>query len=115
MRFWTLAANPGVFRVENNVREQDRTLWRVGRSGVARGDRVAMYKYKGRDRHRGVVALGEVLTGPAEMDVPAGTDSYDVIAGYGPASCPYKMGVDRLHPAAGRAVVGRPRVRLGGG
>ncbi len=32
MRFWTLAANPGAFRVEDNVREQDKELWRTSRN-----------------------------------------------------------------------------------
>ncbi|HEX9516364.1 MAG TPA: hypothetical protein VF940_09350 [Streptosporangiaceae bacterium] len=89
MRSWTLAANPGAFRVEGNVREQDEVLWRTNRSSLARGDRVAVYKYKGGDRQRGVVAFGEVLTDPEEMDVPLGTGPYDAIAGYGrePAAC----------------------------
>jgi hypothetical protein len=47
MRFWTLAANLGAFRVEDNVREQDEELWRTSRK-VGRGDRVGIYKYKGR-------------------------------------------------------------------
>jgi hypothetical protein len=54
MRFWTLAANPGAFRVEDNVREQDEELWRTSRK-VARGDRVGICKYKGRDNYRGIV------------------------------------------------------------
>ena len=60
MRFWSLAANPGAFRVEDNVREQDEELWRTNRN-VARGDRVAIYKYKGRESYRGIVSLGQVL------------------------------------------------------
>lgn len=56
MRYWTLAANPGAFRVKDNVREQDVELWRTSRK-VARGDRVGIYKYKGRDSYRGIVSL----------------------------------------------------------
>ncbi len=78
MRFWTLAANPGAFRVEDNVREQDEELWRTSRK-VACGDRVGIYKYKGRDNYRGIVSLGEILTDPQAMDIPAGTDPYEVI------------------------------------
>jgi len=82
MRFWTLAANPGAFRVEDNVREQDEDLWRASRK-VARGDRVAIYKYKGRDSYRGIVSLGEILTDPETRHIPHGTDPYDVIKSYG--------------------------------
>jgi hypothetical protein len=35
MRFWSLAANPGAFRVEDNVREQDEDLWRTNRKVAA--------------------------------------------------------------------------------
>jgi uncharacterized protein DUF3883/EVE domain-containing protein len=82
MRFWTLAANPGAFRVEDNVREQDEELWRTNRD-VARGDKVAIYKYKGRENYRGIVSLGEVLTDPQIMYIPPGTDPYEVISSYG--------------------------------
>jgi hypothetical protein len=78
VRYWTLAANPGAFRVEDNVREQDVELWRTSRK-VTRGDRVGIYKYKGRDSYRGIVSLGEILTDPQTMDIPAGTDPYEVI------------------------------------
>src|SRR6266516_4492740 len=44
------------------------------------GDRVGIYKYKGRDNHRGIVSLGEILTDPQAMDIPAGTDPYEVIS-----------------------------------
>jgi Domain of unknown function (DUF3883)/EVE domain len=82
MRFWTLAANPGAFRVENNVREEDEEIWRTNRK-VIRGDRVAIYKYKGRDTYRGIVAFGEIITNPEPMYIPHGTDPYDVIRSYG--------------------------------
>jgi hypothetical protein len=78
MRFWTLAANPGAFRVEDNVRGQDEELWRTSRK-VARGHRVGIYKYKGRDNYRGIVSLGEILTDPQAMNIPSGTDPYEVI------------------------------------
>jgi hypothetical protein len=82
MRFWTLAANPGVFRVEDNIREQDEELWRTNRN-VAQRDRVAIYKYKGRENYRGIVSLGEVLSDPQMMYIPPGTDPYEVIETYG--------------------------------
>lgn len=79
MRFWTLAANPGAFRVEDNVRDQDIEIWRTSRK-IARDDRVGIYKYKGRDKYRGIVSLGEILTDPQMMDIPSGTDPYEVIS-----------------------------------
>jgi hypothetical protein len=48
-----------------------------------RGDRVAIYKYKGRDSYRGIVSLGEVLTDPQTITIPPGTDPYEVIRSYG--------------------------------
>lgn len=48
-----------------------------------RGDRVAIYKYKGRDSYRGIVSLGEVLTDLQTMTIPPGTDPYEVIRSYG--------------------------------
>jgi hypothetical protein len=66
-------------------------LWRTNRSEVARGDRVAIYKYKGRDAYRGVLALGEVLTDPVRMSVPPGTDPYEPTVRYGREPAPETM------------------------
>jgi Protein NO VEIN, C-terminal/EVE domain len=83
MAYWTLAAHPGSFRVEDNVREQDEQLWRTNDRRVVRGDHVAIYKYKGRESHRGVIALGEVLTDPELMFIPRGSDPYQLNSGNG--------------------------------
>ena len=72
MPFWTLAAHPASFRVEDNVREQDEDLcWSGGRK-LACGDQVAIYKYKGRDRH--VAWSRSVKSSPIrKMFFPQGT------------------------------------------
>jgi len=74
--FWTLAGHPDSYRVLDSVLEQDESWWRVNDRHVARGDRVAIYKYKGRDAVRGVVALGEVVTDPAMMEIPLAAEPY---------------------------------------
>ncbi len=62
--YWALLATPRTYRVEDAVSDGQTDLWTVGRSRVQSGDRVIVWKAKGRDRRRGVVALGEVLTDP---------------------------------------------------
>jgi hypothetical protein len=47
------------------VRHRRVDLWTTRGRDVRAGDRVALWKALGRDKMRGVVALGEVLTDPA--------------------------------------------------
>ena len=63
-KFWALLANPTRYRIEDAVRELQVDHWLIGKADVRRGDRVAIWKAKGSDRNRGIVALGEVLTDP---------------------------------------------------
>jgi len=63
--YWTLASNPTRYRVLDGIREEDVAWWLNGRSHLRSGDRVAIWKYKGTDRYRGIVAFGVVLTDPA--------------------------------------------------
>lgn len=66
--YWAISANPNVYRVEDAVKERETDLWTVKRGDVRAGDRVALWKAKGSGAHRGVVALGEVLTDPIDLD-----------------------------------------------
>lgn len=63
-RYWTLASHPSRFRVVDSVRNLDEDWWLTGGAEFHAGDRVAIWKYKGRDDHRGIIAFGEVLTDP---------------------------------------------------
>lgn len=76
MAFWTLAAHPANERVLDAVLEQEEEWWRTGGRHVARGDRVAIYKYKGHDAVRGVIAFGEVLTDPETIRLQPEDEPY---------------------------------------
>ena len=64
MGYWVLAADPRRFRVVDSIANEETAWWRTGGSPIARGDRVAIWKYRGSDEHRGIVALGEVISEP---------------------------------------------------
>jgi hypothetical protein len=74
--YWTLAANPSRYRVIDAVRDLEEQWWLTGGKDLHRGDRVAIWKYKGRDDHRGILAFGEVLTNPEMHDVPEDDSAY---------------------------------------
>ena len=90
IHYWAFLANPLMYRIEDAVRELDVDTWTTKGSDVAAGDRVLIWKAKGGDPVRGIVALGEVLTDPVPM---AGESPFWV------------------NPASGRAVENRVRIR----
>src|SRR3954454_22407042 len=63
-RYWALCANPAPHRFEQPVRELETDLWTTGGRPIRAGDWVAIWKSKGPDDRRGVVALGEVVSDP---------------------------------------------------
>jgi hypothetical protein len=67
-RYWTLAANPARYRVVDAVRDLEEDSWLTGGRDLHAGDRVAIWKYKGREDRRGILAFGEVLTNPELRD-----------------------------------------------
>jgi hypothetical protein len=67
-RYWTLSADPARYRVVDSVRDLQEDWWLAGRGDLHAGDRVAIWKYKGPDDHRGIIAFGEVLTDPEIRD-----------------------------------------------
>jgi Protein NO VEIN, C-terminal/EVE domain len=67
-RYWTLSAHPARYRVVDAVRDLDEDWWTTGGADLHAGDRVAIWKYKGSDDHRGIIAFGEVLTDPEIHD-----------------------------------------------
>src|SRR5664280_2923813 len=66
MSYWSIAGDPRVYEVVRSVKELDEDWWRTADKPLAIGDRVAIWKYKGNDTRRGVVALGEIVEGPEE-------------------------------------------------
>ena len=93
MAYWVLASHPANFRVLDSVLEREEDWWRTGGRPLAAGDRVAIWKYKGSEGERGVIALGEVLTDPAVVELRDEDD-------------PYWLGKGRPLPAVA------PRVRV---
>jgi hypothetical protein len=75
-RYWTLAAHPARYRVVDAVRDLDEDWWLAGTADLHAGDRVAIWKYKGRDERRGIVAFGEVLTDPEMRGLRDGERAY---------------------------------------
>ena len=63
--YWAFMSNPETYDIEKAVVELERDDWTVRNSKVRAGDRFAIWKAKGRSEHRGVIALGEVLSDPA--------------------------------------------------
>jgi hypothetical protein len=79
-RYWTLAAHPDRYRVVDAVRDLDEEWWLTGRGDLHAGDRVAIWKYKGSDDRRGIIAFGEVLTDPEMRDLSDDDHTYWVDA-----------------------------------
>jgi hypothetical protein len=64
VKHWALCANPKYYDIERAVRELDVDWWGIGKSDLRPGDRVLIWKTKAGGVHRGVVALGEVVSEP---------------------------------------------------
>lgn len=90
--YWALVANTKRYDIEGAIAELDEDTWTVGRSNVRTGDRVLIWKAKGRSKHRGIVALGEVLSDPVSRTPP-------------PASRKYCIDVKLITNAARRVII----------
>ena len=62
--YWAFAASPSIFDIENAVQTLDVDLWPSRGKDIRVGDRAIIWKYKGPDAFRGVVAFGEVIAEP---------------------------------------------------
>lgn len=62
--YWTFSANPRIYRIEEAVQKRNEDTWTVPRGNVRAGDRAIIWKTKGNDQHRGIIALAEILTNP---------------------------------------------------
>ncbi len=70
MNYWAFSGNPRYSRVEDAVRELKEDYWTVPHRDVRAGDRAIIWKAKGNEQHRGIIALAEILTNPLPMKDP---------------------------------------------
>jgi hypothetical protein len=66
-RRWALFASPDTYRVEDAVRDRAIDTWTTAGRPMKIGDRVLVWRGKGRGGRRGVITFGEVVEGPRCM------------------------------------------------
>ncbi len=67
---WAILCNPQVYDIERASQELDEDAWTLATGTPEPGDRLVLWKTKGRSSTRGVVALGEVLAAPEVIPPP---------------------------------------------
>lgn len=82
---WAILCNPATYDIEAAVEVLDEDTWNLPKGDAHPGDRLVLWKAKGRGQHRGVVALGEV------------TAAADVIASQ-PGSADFWVSEPQLEP-----------------
>lgn len=80
-QFWGLLANSRVYRVEDAIRELDVDAWTVPTGDIAKGDRIAIWRTRGTDGQRGVIALAEALSPPEVRPDPPQSAKYWTVPG----------------------------------
>lgn len=65
---WAFQANPEKYDIVRAVRELRTDAWTIGKSAVRRGDLALIWKAKGREKQRGIVAFGLVVSDPFVSD-----------------------------------------------
>lgn len=73
--FWIFQSNPLRYRIEAAVAEREADAWPTRGRDIRRGDRAAIWKAKGNDPVRGVIAFGEVMSDP-ELMIDTENDPY---------------------------------------
>jgi hypothetical protein len=63
-RYWALFANPRVYRIDDAVASLKVDLWMTGGKDLRAGDGVVLWRGRGADGQRGIVAFGDVLSDP---------------------------------------------------
>lgn len=79
-RYWAFAATPAIYDVEKAVENLATDRWTTKGRDVRPGDRVVIWKSKGRDAYRGAVALAEVIGEPkigSDTENPYWVDALD--------------------------------------
>jgi len=63
-RYWGLMCNPEVYRIREAISVLEEDTWVILKGDPQPGDRLAIWKARGKGTHRGIVALGEVVASP---------------------------------------------------
>lgn len=66
-RHWAILCQPSTYNLEAAIAVLEEDTWNLPTGEPAPGDLLVFWKAKGRSSRRGVVALGEVLTRPANL------------------------------------------------
>lgn len=80
-QYWAFLAHPKRYKIEESIRNRREEYWADPRAKTRAGDRAIIWKAKGGDAHRGIIALAEILTDP--VPIPDDDDTEYVI-GQGP-------------------------------
>jgi hypothetical protein len=78
-RFWGLLANSAVYRVEDAIRELEVDAWTVPTGDIGKGDRIAIWRTRGADGKRGIIAFAEALAPPELRSDPPQSAKYWLI------------------------------------
>jgi len=70
-QYWAAMANPNVYKITDALKVRTHGDWLIKRAHVRRGDRLFIWKAKGSEKDRGIVALAEVDTDPSRRIVPS--------------------------------------------
>ena len=71
INYFAFSGNPKYYRVEDAVREVRIDSWRIPPKrprDVRKGDRAIIWKAKGNQERRGIIAFAEVLEDPKSME-----------------------------------------------
>jgi len=66
-QYWAFMAIPDLYDIEQAIKEVEQDTWMVARGDVRKGDKAIIWKAKGKESRRGIVALAEVLSDPQMM------------------------------------------------
>jgi hypothetical protein len=67
-RYWAFFANPRIYRVEQALEASADDSWLTAGREIQAGDRAIIWRGRGADGRRGVVALAEVTSDPLDLD-----------------------------------------------
>ncbi len=85
-RYWAFMATPDIYDIELAIKEVEQDTWIVAKSDVRKGDKAIIWKAKGKEDRRGIVALAEVLSDPQAMnETPQQMKYYKVLEREEPA------------------------------
>jgi len=62
--YWAFLANPKYYNIEKAVKNLEQDTWTIKRSNILKGDQAIIWKAKGNDDYRGIVAFADVISNP---------------------------------------------------